>query len=65
MQVAPAPGVRGYGSGLLWDVGNYGYSWSSSVAGTHAHYLGFGPTWLGPQNSSNRGYGLQLRCLQE
>ncbi len=72
MQIAPAPGFRdsGYrnatgGSGKLYSVGDYGFSWSSSIAGTNAHYLGFYYSWLSPQGSGHRATGLQLRCLQE
>ena len=64
----PAPGFRdaGYfnGYGTLYGVGYAGYIWSSSIAGTIAHNLGFYYSWLNPQNSNNRANGLQLRCLQ-
>ncbi len=60
----PAPGVRGNGEGALWNVGNNGYSWSSTVAGTNARFLNFNSGGLNPQNSNNRANGLQLRCLQ-
>ncbi len=62
---APAPGSRTDGSGMLWSVGNGGYSWSSTESGTHARYLGFGTGGVNPQASTHRAYGLQLRCLQE
>ncbi len=65
----PAPGFRdaGYfnGYGTLYGVGYAGYIWSSSIAGTIAHNLGFYYSWLNPQSSSDRAYGLPLRCLQE
>ena len=64
-RAAPAPGVRGHGEGALWSVGTGGYIWSSSIAGTNAHGLGFDYSWLNPQDSSGRAGGLQLRCLQE
>ncbi len=60
----PAPGVRGNGEGALWNVGNNGYSWSSTVSGSNVRFLDFDPTWLKPQNSNNRAYGFQLRCLR-
>ena len=64
-----APGYRdaGYykGFGALRDVGDYGYSWSSTVSGSIVRFLDFNPTWLTPQNSNYRAYGFQLRCLQE
>ncbi len=61
----PAPGLRGYEHGKVRYVGNYGYSWSSTVSGSNVRFLDFGPTWLMPQNSYYRAYGFQLRCLQE
>ena len=68
-RAAPAPGYRdaGYykGFGALRDVGDYGYSWSSTVSGSIVRFLDFNPTWLTPQNSNYRAYGFQLRCLQE
>ena len=72
MQIAPAPGFRDSGwreteggAGKLYYVGTYGCSWSSSIAGANAHYLGFSYSWLYPQNSGGRANGLPLRCLQE
>ena len=66
---APAPGFRDAmstrGFGGLRDVGSTGYSWSSSIAGTDTHGLGFGYNGVNPQYYSNRANGLQLRCLQE
>ncbi len=61
----PAPGYRHRDNGTLYAVGTSGYSWSSSIAGTNAHYLYFGYSWLNPQSSSGRANGLQVRCLQE
>ncbi len=64
-EVGAAPGYRHRDYGTLYAVGNSGYSWSSSIAGTNAHNLGFYYSWLNPQDSSGRANGLQLRCLQE
>ncbi len=51
---------------MLWSVGYYGYSWSSSVRGTSADHLDFGSGSIRPQNSDGgRTSGLPLRCLQE
>ena len=55
--------TRGFGG--LRDVGSTGYSWSSSIAGTDVHGLGFGYNGVNPQYYSNRANGFQLRCLQE
>ncbi len=49
---------------MLWNVGNNGYSWSSTESGTHARYLDFNTGGINPQASTNRANGLQLRCLQ-
>ena len=60
----PAPGVRGHGEGALWYVGNDGYSWSSAITGSSAHFLNFLYNGVRPQHIAYRAYGLQLRCLQ-
>ena len=65
----PAPGFRDAfstrGYGRLWYVGNDGFSWSSFASGGDAYRLGFSFVGIGPQYSSYRAYGFQLRCLQE
>ena len=64
-----APGFRDAGNnkgyGTLYAVGAYGYSWSSTGLGAYAHHLNFRYSWLLPQYSYHRAYGLQLRCLQK
>ena len=54
--------TRGFGG--LRDVGNNGYSWSSTITGSNAHFLNFNYNGVNPQNNNNRANGLQLRCLQ-
>ena len=65
----PAPGYRDFGrtgyEGVARNVGNNGYSWSSSVSGSNGFYLNFNTTNLNPSNANNRGHGFQVRCLQE
>ncbi len=34
------------------------------MSGSNVRFLDFNPTWLKPQNSNNRAYGFQLRCLR-
>ncbi|WP_299457633.1 hypothetical protein [uncultured Rikenella sp.] len=58
-----APGYRHRDTGALNNVGNNGYSWSSTVSGTNGMNLNFNVTWLNPSNANNRAYGFQLRCL--
>ncbi len=64
----PAPGFRDAGNngknGDLMNVGNSGFSWSSSVSGSNGVYLNFNATNLNPSNTNNRAFGLQVRCLQ-
>ncbi len=55
--------TRGFGG--LRDVGHFGYSWSSTVTGSSAHFLYFSYYGVSPQNYNICAYGLQLRCLQE
>ena len=64
--LAPAPGYRHANYGTLYNVGNNGYSWASSVvaSGSNAYFLNFNSGGLNPQNSNNRANGLQVRCLQ-
>ncbi|MDE6499476.1 MAG: hypothetical protein K2K83_02060 [Rikenella sp.] len=61
----PAPGDRYYGSCRLWSVGHSGYSWTSSLTGNNAYFMGFDEIGIGPNINYPRAYGLQLRCLQE
>ena len=65
----PAPGFRDAGNnglfGALGNVGNHGYSWSSSVSTTLGMGLGFSSAWLNPSRTNNRAHGFQVRCLQE
>ncbi|WP_294600986.1 hypothetical protein [uncultured Rikenella sp.] len=46
-------------------VGNYGFSYSSSLSGSNGVYLSFGVTHLNPSYTTDRASGLQLRCLSE
>ncbi|MDE6500405.1 MAG: hypothetical protein K2K83_06855 [Rikenella sp.] len=51
----------------MQSVGSHGYSWSSSMpAGSaEAHNWLFYYNGPHPNYSNARGYGFQLRCLQE
>lgn len=51
--------------GRFQAVGNFGYSWSSSVNGIYGMNLHFSATGLNPSNATNRASGLQVRCLQD
>ena len=68
MYATPAPGYRDFGragyEGVVREIGNNGFSWSSTVSGTNAFYLNFNSTNLNPSNANNRGHGFQVRCLQ-
>ncbi len=55
--------TRGFGG--LRDVGSNGYSWSSTITGSDAHFLYFHCNGVNPQSSNARAYGFPLRCLQE
>ncbi len=58
-------GFRHRDTGVPGGVGNGGFSWSSTVSGTHGVFLDFYSTWLNPSNAYYRAHGLQVRCLQE
>ena len=60
-----APGFRPRETGDLVNVGNYGFSYSSSVSGSNGVYLSFHVTHLNPSHADSRAYGFQLRCLSE
>ncbi len=61
-----SPGLRAYQYGTLYNVGNAGYIWSSTIptGSGNAHNLNFNYGGINPQNNNNRAYGFQLRCLQ-
>ncbi len=61
----PAPGYRHRDTGALWNVGNNGYSWSSTVSSILGMYLALECGMLDPVHIDSRAYGLQLRCLSE
>jgi hypothetical protein len=61
----PAAGYRYYYDGSALDVGSYGGYWSSSVNSTSAYYLNFNSGFVYPNTSSNRAYGLSVRCVAE
>ena len=49
----------------MLDVGNSGYSWSSTVSGgTRAFSLLLYAPGLNPSNAYYRAFGFQVRCLQ-
>ncbi|MDE6500288.1 MAG: hypothetical protein K2K83_06250, partial [Rikenella sp.] len=60
----PAGGFMDKGSGTLYYVGYYGFSWASSFTGTGAYRLYFNSGAVNPNDYGHRAYGLQLRCLQ-
>ena len=61
----PAPGNRGSSTGVLWGVGNHGYSYSSSANGNNGMYLNVYVTGLYTSSADPRAYGFQLRCRAE
>ncbi|WP_294600924.1 hypothetical protein [uncultured Rikenella sp.] len=61
----PAPGHRGFGEGVLWYVGDVGYSWSSTVNGSDGYFLWFNAQNIDSCRANRCGLGLQLRCLSE
>ncbi len=61
----PAPGYLIRTTGVLSGLGNWGYSWASTISGTNAYYLEFYYGRIYPSTASSRTYGLQVRCLRE
>ncbi|WP_300828351.1 hypothetical protein [uncultured Rikenella sp.] len=60
-----APGYRHSHSGVLFSVGNDGYSWVSTVSGVNSMDLAFNMAGLGTSGTTSRAFGLPLRCLSE
>ncbi len=64
-----APGYRDYGranyEGGARRIGNYRYSWSSTVNDSNGVYLGFNVEWVRSCGTDGHAYGFQLRCLSE
>ena len=58
------PGFRNASDGTLYNVGSYGYYWSSTVSGTTASYRYFYSDDSSTLNS-NRAYGFTVRCLKD
>ena len=64
-QSNPAPGARDRINGVMTNVGNTGFSWSSTVNSFNGVYLSLSVTDLNPSYSNHRALGFQLRCLSE
>ena len=65
----PAVGYRGYDSGSLYNVGEYGCCWSaspnpSSPSDAYDLYFNYYGN-VNPANNDNRGYGCSVRCVRE
>ena len=62
----PASGYRSSASGVLRDVGSYGYCWCSSSGSQNGAYsLGFYSGSVSPQYGSTRAYGFSVRAALE
>jgi hypothetical protein len=60
------PAAGGRGGGQLYNVGSYGYYWSSSVSdASYAYCLYFFSGSVSPGSSDSRTYGFPVRCVQE
>jgi uncharacterized protein (TIGR02145 family) len=61
----PASGFRSGVDDALYDVGNFGSYWSSSVSGASlAYYLGFYSSDVGPAYNVGRAWGQSVRCVR-
>jgi hypothetical protein len=60
----PASGNRNYSNGALAVLGLNGYAWSSSPSGVNGRNLGFNAPGVNPANTTNRSYGLPVRCVK-
>jgi len=57
-------GFRPYSSAALYDVGSYGYYWSSSVTGSYSCTLAFNSSSANMGNSG-RANGFSVRCVRD
>ena len=60
----PVAGRRTYVDGSLFNVGSFGFYWSSSVDGTSASFLYFLSSYAFV-SSYYRAYGFSVRCLED
>jgi uncharacterized protein (TIGR02145 family) len=62
----PASGYRLVSTGAMSNERGSGYNWSSTPgSGTIGRCLNFHATFVNPQHTTVRGYGLPVRCIQE
>jgi hypothetical protein len=60
----PMAGRRISSSGSLYNVGTFGYYWSSTVSSTNSRGLTFGSTY-DYMGTNYRAYGFAVRCLKD
>ncbi len=58
-----AAGTRGRSSGMLANVGTFGYYWTNTVVSTNSQRLYFGSSQAS-MASSNRASGMTVRCIK-
>lgn len=62
----PASGSRYDSDGSLGGVGSYGYVWSTAASSqSDAYYLSFNSSYVIPQGSDYRSFGLSVCCVSE
>jgi uncharacterized protein (TIGR02145 family) len=57
-------GYRDFGNGSIFDVGTFGYYWSSTLSGTFSRYLYFNSSAAGVTDD-RRARGVSVRCLKD
>ncbi len=48
----------------MYGLGERGYDWSSTIAGTNVYRLSFNSVYIYPIGATYRGDGFQVRCLR-
>ena len=61
----PVAGYRSGNYGSLYDVGSYGYYWSSTENDYRSRYLSFNSGFALTGNSYSRASGLSVRCIKD
>jgi uncharacterized protein (TIGR02145 family) len=61
----PATGVRVSSNGSFYNVGTYGYYWSSAVSGASGYNMYFVSGSVNPASDYDRANGFSVRCVKE
>jgi hypothetical protein len=61
----PAAGERNYNDGSVYNTGNNGNYWSSTVNSNNSYNMNFNSSNVNANNNNNRANGFSVRCVSE